>query len=141
MSIFTRAFNKLGRYDELAARFPGGPQPEGPTWQRRCVMFDKTMRYDWCVTIVVAADGLWLQARPPAQGTQAAILVPWTEIGAVRPTRLYWRRAVCLSCGEPAAGVITVWQPVWDAAGPLWQAAWRSTPAPPAPPVASAPPT
>ena len=29
---------------------------------------------------------------------------------------LYWRDAVRLTCGDPAAGTITVWQPVWDAA-------------------------
>jgi hypothetical protein len=127
MSIFTKAFNKVGRYDQLAARFPGGPEPQGPRWDRRCVEFGRTMRYDWCVTIVVAQDGLWLQARPPAQGTQAAIFVPWGEISYVKPVRLYWRQAVCLTCGEPAVGTITVWQPVWDAAGPVWQAAWQTS--------------
>ena len=80
MSIFTKAFNKLGGYDSLAERFPGGPEPKGQRWERRCVQFGNSMRYDWCVTIVVAADGLWLQARPPLQGTQKAIFVPWPEI-------------------------------------------------------------
>jgi hypothetical protein len=121
VSIFTKAFNKLG-YDGLVARFPGTTQPQGPLWEDRCVQFG-SMRYDWCVTIVVAADGLWLQARPPAQGTQAAINVPWAEIRAAQPAMLYWRRAARLTCGQPAAGTITVWQPVWDAAGPVWQAA------------------
>jgi hypothetical protein len=126
MSIFTRAFNKLGRYDDLAARFPGGPEPQGARWDRRCVQFGRSMRYDWCVTIIVAQDGLWMQARPPAQGTQAAIFVPWAEIRDVRPVLLYWRKAVCLTCGEPPVGTITVWQPVWDVAGPLCQAAWQT---------------
>ena len=126
MSIFTRAFNKLGGYDDLTARYPGGPEPQGARWDRRCVQFGRTMRYDWCVSIIVAQDGLWLQARPPAQGTQAAIFVLWAEIRDVRQVRLYWRRAVCLTCGEPPVGTITVWQPVWDAAGPLWQAAWQT---------------
>jgi hypothetical protein len=133
VSIFTRAFNKLGGYDALAARFPGGPEPQGLRWDRRCVEFGKTMRYDWCVTIVVSAGGLWLQARPPAQGTQAAIFVPWAEIREARPARLYWRKAARLTCGDPAAGTVTVWQPVWDAAGPLWQAASQAPPAPPSP--------
>ena len=84
MSIFTRAFNKLGGYDSLAERFPGGPEPQGQRWEQRCVQFGRSMRYDWCVTIVVAADGLWLQARPPLQGTQAAIFVPWAEIREAR---------------------------------------------------------
>jgi hypothetical protein len=131
VSIFTKAFNKLGGYDRLAERFPGGPEPSGEHWERRCVEFGRSMRYDWCVTIVVAADGLWLQARPPAQGTQAAIFVPWAEIREAKPTRLYWREAVRLTCGEPAAGTITVWRPVWDAAGPLWHSvgeASRRTP-------------
>ena len=137
MSIFTKAFNKLGGYDSLAGRFPGGPEPQGPRWESRCVQFGRSMRYDWCVTIILAEDGLWLQARPPLQGMQAAILVPWAEIPAAEPTMLYWRQAVRLTCGEPAAGTITVWKPVWDAAGPRWQAARAATPASPAPPPAT----
>jgi hypothetical protein len=127
MSIFTKAFNKFGGYDDLAARFPGGQEPQGARWERSCVEFGPTMRYDWCVVVIAAQDGLWLQARPPAQGVQTAIFVPWREIRDARQVRLYWRRAVRLTCGEPPAGTITVWQPVWDAAGPLWQAAWQST--------------
>ncbi len=148
MSIFTRAFNRLGGYDGLAARFPGqarrpgGGEPEGRRWDRRCVQFGRSMRYDWCVTIVVAADGLWVQARPPLQGTQAAIFVPWTEIRAAEMTMLYWRRAVRLTCGEPAAGTITVWQPVWEAAAALWEATraagGQAPPAPVVPPGAPA---
>ena len=126
MSIFTRAFNRLGGYDGLAERFPGGPEPVGQRWDRQCVEFGGRMRYDWCVTIIAAAEGLWVQARPPAQGTQAAILVPWVEIREALPVRLYWRKAARLTCGEPAAGSITVWRPVWDVAGPMWEAAWRT---------------
>jgi hypothetical protein len=137
VSIFTKAFNRLGGYDSLAERFPGGPEPPGQRWEDRCVQFGRSMRYDWCVTVIVAAGGLWLQARPPLQGTQLAIFVPWNGIRAAEPTMLYWRKAVRLTCGEPAAGVITVWQPVWDVAGPLWQGAqdaWPQAP-PPAPPA------
>jgi hypothetical protein len=132
VSIFTKAFNKLG-YDALTARFPGPAQPQGAAWERTCVQFG-SMRYRWCVTIVVGPDGLWLQARPPLQGLQQPIFLPWAEIRVVNSTLLYWRRAVRLTCGEPAAGTVTVWQPVWDAAGPLWQAA-RSGLAPVAPPA------
>jgi hypothetical protein len=141
VSIFTRAFNRLGGYDSLAERFSGGPEPPGSRWENRCVQFGRSMRYDWCVTVIVAGDGLWLQARPPLQGTQAAIFVPWAEIRAVETTMLYWRPAVRLVCGEPAAGTITVWQPVWDAARPLWEAARAAgvaSPTPPAPPDAPA---
>jgi hypothetical protein len=137
LSIFTRAFNRLGGYDSLAGRFPGSSEPQGQRWEKRCVQFGRSMRYDWCVALIVADSGLWVQARPPLQGTQAAIFVPWAEIRDVRRTMLYWRQAVCLTCGEPAAGTITVWQPVWDVAGPLWQAARAAGP-PAAPPDAPA---
>ena len=121
MSIFTRAFNKFGGYDELAGRFPCATEPEGTRWDRQCVQFG-SMRYDWCTTVIAGPAGFYVQARPPAQGVQAAILVPWSEIRDVRRVRLYWRPAVRLTCGEPPAGRITVWRPVWEVAGPLWQA-------------------
>ena len=49
--------------------------------------------------MIVAGDGLWVQAKPPMQGTQPAILVPWAEISAAHPATLYWRRATTLHCG------------------------------------------
>ena len=126
MSIFTRAFNKFGGYDKLAERYPCAAEPEGTRWDRQCVELGGTMRYDWCTTLIVAPSGLYVQARPPAQGVQAAIFVPWSEITEVRQVRLYWRRAMRLTCGRPPVGKITVWRPVWDAAGPLWQDAWQT---------------
>lgn len=134
MSIFTKAFNKLG-HESLAERFPGGAQPQGQGWENRCVQFG-SVRYDWCVTIVVAREGLWLQARPPLQGVQRPIFVPWAEIHEARSTLLYWRQATRLICGRPPVGTVTVWRPVWDEAAPLWQAARagdaaRSADAPP----------
>jgi hypothetical protein len=145
MSIFTKAFNRLGGYEQLATRFPGAGEPQGARWDVRCVQFGRSMRYDWCVTIIVSQQGLWVQAKPPLQGVQTAICVPWAEIRDVRETMLYWRKAVRLACGEPEVGTITVWQPVWDAAGPLWEAAravappgtWPAAPPAPAPPAGS----
>lgn len=127
MSIFTRAFNRMG-YGPLASAFPGGPdgvgaEPQGARWDRTCVQFG-SMRYDWCVTVIVARDGLWVRAKPPLQGQQPPILVPWPAIREARPTRLYWRPAARLSCGSPEVGTIIVWQPVWAVAAPLWQSAF-----------------
>jgi hypothetical protein len=128
MSIFTRAFNRAGGYDRLATRFPGGTEPPGTRWDRTCVQFARTVRYDWCVTIIVSNEGLWVQAKPPLQGIQAAILVPWDEIRQAQQTHLYWRPAARLTCGSPRVSTITVWKPVWDVAGPLWVAHWRQQP-------------
>jgi hypothetical protein len=140
VSIFTRAFNKLG-YDGVAEAFPGTVEPQGPRWDATCVQFG-SMRYRRCVTIVVGQDGLWLQAKPPLQGLQRPIFLPWTGIREVRQTLLYWRSAVRLTCGEPAAGAVTVWRPVWDAAGPLWEAArfGGAAAAPSGPPAHGTPP-
>lgn len=131
MSIFTRLFNRAGGYDDLAARFPGGPEPQGRRWERQSVMFANTVAYKFCVTVVVAGEGLWLQARPPAQGLQSAIMVPWRDVARAERVTLYWRAGVRLVCGQPEAGRVTVYRDIWDAAEPYWRAA-RPTPAPPA---------
>lgn len=128
MSIFTRLFNRAGGYDDLAARFPGGAEPPGARWERQSVMFANTVAYKFCVTLVVADEGLWLQARPPAQGTQAAILVPWRDIARTERVTLYWRAGVRLVCGQPEAGRVTVYREIWDAAQARWQAARAALP-------------
>jgi len=86
MSIFTRAFTKFGGYDKLAERYPCATEPEGGRWDHQCAEFGGTMRYDWCTTLIVRQAGLYVQARPPAQGVQAAIFVPWSEIRAAGQT-------------------------------------------------------
>jgi hypothetical protein len=131
MSIFTKLFNRAGGYDALAARFPGGPEPQGVRWERQSVMFANTVAYKFCVTVVVADEGLWLQARPPAQGLQPAIFVPWRDVARAERVTLYWRAGVRLVCGRPEAGRVTVYRQIWDAAEPHWRAA-VAAPAPPA---------
>lgn len=129
MSIFTRLFNRASDYGRLAARFPGGPEPSGARWERQSVAFAGTMIYKRCTTVVVTGDGLWLQARPPAQGVQPAVFVPWPDIAQAERARLYWREAVRLTCGRPAVGTVTVFRPVWAAAEPLWRASRSAAPA------------
>jgi hypothetical protein len=116
MSIFTRVFNRAGGYDDLAVRFPGGPEPQGARWDGQSVMFANTVAYKFCVTVVVADDGIWVQARPPAQGVQPAIFVPWAGVARVESVRLYWRAATRVHCGDPEAGVFTVWRHIWETA-------------------------
>lgn len=128
MSILTRLFNRAGDYGRLVARFPGGPEPAGARWERQSVAFARTMVYKRCTTVVVTGDGLWVQARPPAQGVQPAVLVPWPGIAQAERTRLYWREAVRLTCGRPAVGTITVFRPVWEAADLLWRASQSPPP-------------
>lgn len=128
MSIFTRAANRAGGYAALAARYPGGPEPPGRRWDRQSVMFANTVAYKFCVRVVVAADGLWLQARPPAQGTQSAIFVPWREIVRVEPVRLYWQAAMRVVCGEPEVGHFRLRRHIWQEADASWRAA-RPAPA------------
>lgn len=86
MSIFTRAFTKFGGYDKFAERYPCATEPEGGCWDHQCPEFGGTMRYDWCTTLIVRQAGLYVQARPPAQGVQAEIFVPWSEIRAAGQT-------------------------------------------------------
>ncbi len=57
MSIFTRAFDRLGDYDKLAERFPGGLS-RGPGLRR-------SIRYSAWRTWSAAA-------RPPARAERAA---------------------------------------------------------------------
>jgi hypothetical protein len=128
VSIFTRAANRAGGYDALAARFPGGPEPEGVRWERQSVMFARTVAYKFCVTVVVADEGLWLQARPPAQGVQAAICVPWRDITSVQPVRLYWRAAMRVVCGDPPVGEFRLWRHIWQAADARRRAARSALP-------------
>ena len=88
-------------------RFPGGTEPQGQHWERRCVQFGNSMRYDWCVTIVVAGEGLWLQAcrRPRARRRRSSCLGPGSTRrssgGCSGERRCDSPAAILLSCPSP----------------------------------------
>jgi hypothetical protein len=44
MSIVTRASNKFGGCDDLAARFPCTAEPEGTRWDHQCAELGGTVR-------------------------------------------------------------------------------------------------
>ena len=113
-SFIFRPFAHGSGWTAMAARFPAEAEPDGRrfTWQNVQV---GAVRYRNCTTAVVAAQGLYLAVPLPGH---APLLIPWTEFRAAHETRVYWRRAMALTVGEPRIATVTVSLALWEAMRP-----------------------
>ncbi|WP_373502918.1 hypothetical protein [Aestuariivirga sp.] len=60
------------------------------------------------LTLHVAADGLFIEVMPLFRIGHPRLFIPWTEIGARRPSRVLFWTAEQFEVGRPPAGVITL---------------------------------
>lgn len=100
-----RLFARASGLDRLLARYPAGTDPTGTTLTWQTVMIGPVV-YRRCVTAHVAAEGLYLQARPPFR-SYALLFIPWSEVSSVHSAILHWQRGLRLSIGRPTVATIT----------------------------------
>ncbi len=91
--------------------------PSGARWTVQTIGVG-TIRYRNCVDVAVSAEGLYLWVRPPLL-TKARLLIPWDDIVATQPARLYSRPAVRLVIGDPEVGTIRLYRELYEAILPL----------------------
>ncbi len=66
-------------------------------------------------TLVIGPDGLFVRASIPSQ----PFLVPWSELGTARASRILGRRAIELPIGQPELGSIRVLPEAYEAMRPF----------------------
>jgi hypothetical protein len=115
----TGVFAKHSGLTGLAQRYPVTQPPAGATLAKQTVKVG-AVRYRRCVDVSVGAGGLYLGVHPPFL-EQGDVLIPWEEIKGARKTRLYSRRAVRLSIGEPEFGSVTLYKALYEQVAPYLQ--------------------
>ena len=90
---------------KLAELYPADDQPEGQVYKQRTVQVG-AVRYRFSTTVCINRQGLYLSVRLP---DHSPIFIPWDEIKRIRKTRIYWRRAMQLSVGDPQVTTVAVW--------------------------------
>jgi hypothetical protein len=100
-------FSGLSGYAELARRFPAPQEPAGQKYEWQSIRIG-AVRWRLSANIVFSAEGLYLSLMPkmpvlgnPAINRTPPVLIPWSEIKAAAPARLYWFPAVSLAIGDP----------------------------------------
>jgi hypothetical protein len=112
----TGIFAKLSGLTGLAQRYPVTQPPMGATLAKQTVRVG-SVRYRRCVDVSVGEGGLYLGVHPPLLA-QGDILIPWDEIRGAQKTRLYSRKAVRLSIGEPEFGSVTLYKALYEQVSP-----------------------
>ena len=105
--VLARLFNRAGCSTRLVALYPASSEPVGQRFDRETVAFGR-VRWRNCAVVIVSADGLYIQAKPPVVGAQPAMIIPWDVITAVEPAGLVGRSAVVLTVGEPGVGTVGI---------------------------------
>ena len=112
----TGIFAKHSGLTGLAQRFPVTQLPTGAMLAKQTVKVE-SVRYRRCVAISVGERGLYLGVHPPLL-VKGDMLIPWEEIKEARKTRLYSRRAVRLSIGDPEFGSVTLYEGLYEQVAP-----------------------
>ena len=112
----TGIFAKHSGLAGLARRYPVSQPPTGAMLTKQTVKVG-SVRYRRCVDVGIGEGGLYLGVHPPLLA-KGDMLIPWEEIKGARKTRLYSRRAVRLSIGEPEFGSVTLYEGLYEQAAP-----------------------
>ena len=100
-------FARVSGLNNLVEHYPVTEVPEEVGLLKQTVMIG-IVRYRACVAVGVDTKGLYLDVNP-ILSKSIKLLIPWGEIKQTCKSKLYGRRAVCLSIGDPKIGKITVY--------------------------------
>jgi hypothetical protein len=112
----TGIFAKHSGLVELARRYPVTQLPTGAMLAKQTVKVG-SVRYRSCIAVSVGERGLYLGVHPPLLA-KGDMLIPWEEVKGAWKTRLYSRRAVRLSIGEPEVGSVTLYEGLYKQVAP-----------------------
>jgi hypothetical protein len=96
-----------GGWSALAASYATAEEPAGELLRGRSIVAGAVL-YRFCVTVGIAAPGLYLAAETPITPSPKPLLIPWGAFMRVEPARLFWRKAALISLGDPQVGTLTV---------------------------------
>jgi hypothetical protein len=115
----TGIFAKYSGLTNLAQRYPVTQLPTGAMLIKQTVKVG-AVRYRRCVDVSIGEGGLYLGVHPPLL-KQGDMLIPWEEIKGAQKTRLYSRKAVRLSIGEPEFGSVALYKALYEQVVPYLQ--------------------
>lgn len=96
-----------GGWAALAASYAAAEEPAGELLRGRSIVAGVVL-YRFCVTVGIAAPGLYLAAETPITPSPKPLLIPWSAFRRVEPARLFWRKAALISLGDPQVGTLTM---------------------------------
>jgi hypothetical protein len=102
----------------LAGRYAVAAAPQGLAFTGQTIAIG-AVRLRHSGTVVIGPAGLYVKGAIVARPA----LIPWSDVRAVRQSKIYQRPAVELSIGEPEVGTVTVYPDLFAAMRPYLAAA------------------
>jgi hypothetical protein len=102
-----------GGWTLLAERFPAAFRPEGPVLKKQTIQVGPVV-YKNCVTLIPSAPGLYLEVKIPFRSRFKPLFIPWEAQRVLREGRLYWRKTMVLSIGQPEIGTVTLFRDLYE---------------------------
>ena len=94
--------SRIGGWGRLAEKFAAPIAPAGKIFHGQSAQLSGFCNYNRCLTIIVAAEGIYLRVWPLFGIGHKPILIPWDEIRNPRDSRFLWIRRVAFDVGNPA---------------------------------------
>lgn len=105
--------SRIGGWSRLAKRFAVDTPPAGKIFYGQSAQLSGLCNYNGCLTIIVAAEGLYLRVWALFRAGHKPILIPWAEIRNPRPRKFLWIRKVAFDAGSPASVRFSVSEKVY----------------------------
>lgn len=102
----------------LSSRYPASSEPQGQRYAGQTIAIG-AVRHRLSGTLVIAQAGLYVKGAIASQPS----FIPWDEIRSVRESRIFQKRAVELSIGDPEVGTVTLYPELFESIRPHLQTA------------------
>lgn len=119
--LLLRVFARASGWSALAGRYAFDLEPAGPLYPRQTVQVG-AVRYRHAMDVGISPIGLYLAPAPPVLTGHQPLLIPWRNMSAARPARLYWRSAMRVDVRAESAVPVTVLSELFEQMRPHMQA-------------------
>ena len=107
--LVLKLLSALGGTARLAARYGAAAEPPGTRYSGQTIAIG-AVRHRHSGTLVIGPAGLYVTGAIASK----PVLIPWTEVSAVRDAKIFQRRAMKLFIGNPQVGTITVYPDLFE---------------------------
>jgi hypothetical protein len=116
--------SRLTGWKRVAGPYRATAVPEGRRFRMQHIAFGWA-DYNGCVTIIVAAEGLYLSLWPPFRFGHPALLIPWSALHALKLKSSGWFKEAKLNIDDPPLATLKLPYKIIEAAQELG-AGWKA---------------
>jgi hypothetical protein len=99
-------FTKISGLSKIIAQYPALESPQSRALERQTIQIG-AVRFRKCVRVNIDTNGFYFCIHTVFR-KYPQVFIPWEEVGSIKESKIYGKRAQQLSIGEPPVGTIRI---------------------------------